>query len=108
MTAAKDRKRHGAEVWRACAEAGMSLAQAARHLDRNESTASKAAKAHGIVFAVGRRGPAPGTIPDRLASLTPSEMEDYRMCKRKHLRAVEALRAIGRHDLAAVAERRAA
>lgn len=107
MSAARDGKRLTADDWRRCAAAGMTMAEAARHLGRGSSTGRKMAALHGISFPPGKRGPKPGTVRfGARRMLTGAALDLYDLCIRKGLCSREALCAIGRADLAATRDDR--
>lgn len=112
--------------WRDCAEAGMSLSEAARHLGKRPSSGGRYAKRHGFSFAKKsadltrerlRRLHADPEFAERhrerirrlhadparnpLVLLSAAERADYNVCKRSGMTRAEALRAIGREDLLA-------
>jgi hypothetical protein len=102
----------GPTNWRECAEAGMSLSEAARHLGKPVSSGWAYARRHGFAFVqnqeknrerhrerMRRLHADPARNP--LVLLTPAEREDYDVCMRAGRTRAEALRAIGREDLLA-------
>lgn len=94
-------------TWQQCAEAGMSLTQAALHLGKSVSSGSAFAKRHGFQFRPGyerrrERMKALNADPEfnPLAALSQIERADYDILRKKGgLSRAAALKAIGREDL---------